>query len=77
MNIENLRGVCITNGISSIGYTTPKRVEYTLPSAYRLAKRTDSTLVLQGAYRWQEGNDAGQEWRDIPTVELVHEGESE
>lgn len=73
MNTEHLRGVCITDGISSLGYTTPRRVEDTLPSAYRLVKKTDSTLVLQGAYRWQEGDDSGQEWRYIPTVEFADE----
>lgn len=49
---------------------TPPRVEKTTPDAYRLAKKPDGTVVLQGAYMWQEGRNYGHEWRDIPTVEL-------
>jgi len=49
----------------------PTRTEKTTPCAYRLAKKADGSLVLQGAYMWQEGWDnCGHEWRDIPTVEL-------
>lgn len=55
---------------------TPPRVDdlpagltYT-PSQYRLVKKADGTLVLQGAYMWQEGSwKTGLEWRDIPTIE--------
>ena len=71
MNTENLRGVCITGmPIGSVSYTGSSKVENTIPSAYRLAKKTDGILVLQGAYYWQEGGDSGYTWRDIPTVEL-------
>ena len=71
MNTENLRGVCITGmPIGSVSCITAARIENTSPSEYRLAKKTDGILVLQGAYYWQEGNDSGYEWRDIPTVEL-------
>jgi len=45
------------------------------PEQYRLAKKPDGTLVLQGAcYRWKDGK-LGHDWRDIPTVEL--EGSNE
>lgn len=67
-------------GLSVHGATTepftvtvaaPRRIENTTPSEYRLARKRDGTLVLQGAYMWQEGfNKYGHEWRDIPTVEL-------
>lgn len=47
------------------------RTESTAPVAYRLAKKPDGTLVLQGAYFWMENfNDCGHEWRDIPTIDL-------
>ena len=47
----------------------PGRVENPTPSDYRLAKKPDGTLVLQGAHFWQQGQYSGYEWRDIPTVE--------
>lgn len=49
----------------------PARTEKPVPDAYRLARKPDGTLVLQGAYMWQEGwNTYGHEWRDIPTVDV-------
>jgi hypothetical protein len=51
--------------------TAPTRTEKTSPDGYRLAKKPDGALVLQGAYFWQEDwNTYGHEWRDIPTVDL-------
>ena len=44
------------------------RIGKTIPDVYRLARKPDGELVLQGAYFWQEGNINGHEWRDIPTV---------
>lgn len=47
------------------------RVESLTPALYRLAKKPDGTLVLQGAYTWHQGGcKGGHEWRDIPTVEV-------
>lgn len=41
------------------------------PDHYRLAKKQDGTLVLQGAYFWQDSNNVyGHDWRDIETVIL-------
>ena len=37
--------------------------------AYRFARRKGE-LILQGAYRWQQGLMSGFEWRDIPIIEL-------
>lgn len=52
----------------------PARTESTAPNAYRLAKKANGELMLQGAYMWQEGwSNYGHEWRDIPTVELPEE----
>jgi len=49
----------------------PGRIEKLTPDAYRLAKKPDGTLILQGAYFWQEGKTYyGHDWRDIPTVDL-------
>ena len=45
------------------------RVENQTPAAYRLARKPDGELVLQGAYQWQQGRDYGHTWRDIETVE--------
>lgn len=42
---------------------------------YRLANKSDGTLVLQGCYTWHEGlSKSGIEWRDLPTVSLDDEG---
>jgi hypothetical protein len=50
---------------------TPTRMEQKTPSEYRLARKPDGTLVLQGAYHWTQGWDGhGFEWRDIPTVDI-------
>lgn len=47
------------------------RTESTVPFNYRLTKKPDGTLVLQGAYAWREGfGKSGHEWRDIPTVDI-------
>lgn len=54
------------------GTIATARIESGAPSAYRLAKKPDGTLVLQGAYMWHEGlARSGHEWRDIPTVDLT------
>ena len=41
-----------------------------VPVFYRLAKKPDGTLVLMGAYQWQEGSRYGHEWGEMPTVEI-------
>jgi len=50
----------------------------TCASSYRLVKKPDGTLVLQGAFKWYRSNagtgatmslSGGIEWVDIPTVE--------
>ncbi len=62
----------LTAGLGITGSTiAAARTESTAPMGYRLAKKPDGTLILQGAYLWQEGwNNYGHEWRDIETVEL-------
>ena len=64
----------MTEPIFQTGYTelytiSAARLENSDPTAYRLARRKGE-LVLQGAYRWNQGSDWGFEWRDIPIVEL-------
>jgi hypothetical protein len=68
----NVTAFASTDGLLVTGAITgPSRTEKTTPDAYRLAKRPDGTLVLQGAYMWQKGwNNYGHDWRDIPTVDL-------
>jgi hypothetical protein len=44
------------------------RIENRTPDGYRLARKTDGEVVLQGAYRWQQGLNGGIEWRDNKTV---------
>ena len=76
-NIENdkdkpsLGGSALNDGLGGALAGAPARVESLTPSAYRLGKRQDGVLVLQGAYTWHEGlSKQGYEWRDIPTVDL-------
>jgi len=68
--LNNIASPALT-GSFTMATTAPTRTEKTSPDGYRLAKKPDGTLVLQGAYFWQEGwNTYGHEWRDIPTVDL-------
>ena len=61
----------VTDIASGVSYfAEPARVEKGTPDGYRLARKPNGDLVLQGAYIWQQGRDYGHEWRDIPTVEL-------
>jgi len=50
----------------------PVRYERNAPDFYRLARMKDGTLVLQGAFYWQQGwTSTGHEWRDVPTVDIA------
>ncbi len=46
------------------------RFEDPNPKFYRLARKKDGSIILQGAYVWHGGNGYGHEWREIPIVEL-------
>ncbi len=46
------------------------RTEKTTPDLYRLGRRSNGEIVLQGAFFWQEGNTSGHNWRDLETVQL-------
>lgn len=52
------------------------RYERDYPFSYRLARRVNGELVLQGCFEsWAYGpggaqGELSQEWRDIPTVDL-------
>lgn len=39
------------------------------PDAYRLLRRKNGELVLQGMYTYTNRKEVKHEWRDIPTVE--------
>lgn len=49
------------------------RYESAQPVAYRLC-RIGREYVLQGLFRWQQGPDGGEAWRDLPTLDLTREG---
>jgi hypothetical protein len=57
------------NGVTFVD-NVAARIGSSEPSAYRLAKTCDGEYVLQGAYRWMCGSEAGHEWRNIETVTL-------
>lgn len=48
----------------------PLRMESTVPSNFRLAQHKNGTLVLQGAFVWQQGQNGGVEWRNLETIQL-------
>ena len=49
---------------------TPVRIERKISEHFRLAKRLNGEIILQGKYFWQEGNNAGYTWKDIETINL-------
>lgn len=55
--------------IEDTGIIVAARLAYATPSEYRLRRGSDGEVVLQGAYRWEQGSSGGFEWRDIPTIE--------
>lgn len=82
-NVPNVKVIGESDSTAGLGVTAtltgdfvtafiaPARTESLTPSAYRLAKKPDGVIVLQGAFLWQEGFSLnGHEWRDIPTVDL-------
>ena len=59
----------LTGTTSALVYATvPARVEKGAPAGYRLVKKPNGEMVLQGMFCWYEGSKHGHEWRDIPTV---------
>ena len=53
-----------------LGKIVAAKVDGMTPVLYRLGKKPDGTIVLQGCYVWTRGTEYGQEWKDMPTVEL-------
>lgn len=59
----------------SVNRIVPARIESLVPESFRLARKPDGELVLQGCFVWREGFERhGHEWRDLPTV-ILSEGE--
>lgn len=65
-NTEDVRA----NRLTGTMRVTAARVESGTPASYRLARKPDGELILQGAFQWSEGCNNGIEWRDIPTLIL-------
>lgn len=65
MSTDNTIGILPSN--HAILNVAAMRVSSSVPSAYRLIKKLDGTLVLQGAYQWSQGIAGGHDWKDIPT----------
>ena len=38
------------------------------PRQYRLCKKKNGDLVLQGAFYWSKGIEGGHDWEDLETV---------
>lgn len=43
------------------------------PSQFRLAKKHDGSLVMQGGYKWSSETEVGIEWKEIPTHDIASE----
>lgn len=72
MNITDENGKPVTywgglEAVTKTGVITAARITNSTPSAYRLMQKLDGSLVLQGAYVWEQGSEGGYEWRDVPT----------
>jgi len=68
-----------STSVSPLGSITHDKIVSSRAVSYRLAKKPDGTLTLQGAFKWYRGNTGtsattelsdGIEWIDIPTVEV-------
>jgi len=52
------------------------RASSNAPTTFRLGKKLDGTLVLQGGFEWKEMDENGRytkgglTWEDLPTVDL-------
>ena len=57
-------------GVIEVFSSETLRTESMSPVGYRLARKPNGEVVLQGAYEWGQGSYGGYEWRDIETVEL-------
>lgn len=45
-----------------------------VPHDFRWAQYPDGTVRLQGAYKWRSEDDAGEEWKEFPTVRVDANG---
>ena len=50
------------------------RSESNAPCTFRYARYPNGELRIQGGYVWQEGWQSGITWRDLPIIDVDHEG---
>ena len=72
---EDKKDLTVIGRIDSIVVNTKSnndavKVEQNIPTAYRLARKKDGTIVLQGAYQWSQGLQGGFEWREVQMVDF-------
>lgn len=61
----------LTSGANGITYgiIEPATIKDQFPRMYRLCKKKDGDLVLQGAFYWQKGWElSGYEWEELETI---------
>lgn len=76
LNSSQVTGVYdfIKDGIYAVDTTTsyniqPATIRENWPSNFRLCKKKNGDLVLQGAFKWQRGwSEGGYDWKDLETV---------
>lgn len=60
----------VVGGSSVAIRSSPLAVKSSTPVKYRLARRKDGTIVLQGCFQISSPHGCEIEWEDLPTVEL-------
>lgn len=70
VTVPQIKGALAVQGVVAGHAVGAVRVEHSVPSQYRLGRYPDGTLVLQGAFQWQQGSETGVDWKTIPTFDL-------
>lgn len=58
------------SGIKVLSDSAPCRTQSLSPVEYRLARKKDGSIILQGAFEWRDGSRHGILWDEVPIHEL-------
>lgn len=75
LEVNTFDGTVLTSSLFRTDITSkPIRSESNAPSTFRYARYPNGELRVQGGYVWNEGWQGGIAWRDLPIVDVDHEG---
>lgn len=75
LEVNTFDGSVLTSSLIRTDITLkPIRTESNMPSTFRYARYPNGELRVQGGYVWSEGWQGGIAWRDLPIVDVDHEG---